>query len=84
MRKSRLSSYKQDKLVELFIAGSTARTAAQLVSVNKTTASYYFHRLRLLIHENSEHLEMFTGEVEVDESYFGGSCKGKRGRRSWW
>ena len=80
MRKSRLSSYKQDKLVELFIAGSTARTAAQLVSVNKTTASYYFHRLRLLIHENSEHLEMFTGEVEVDESYFGGSCKGKRGR----
>ncbi|MBK2255452.1 IS1595 family transposase, partial [Francisella philomiragia] len=27
MRKSRLSTYKQDKLIELFIAGSTARTA---------------------------------------------------------
>ena len=80
MRKSRLSSYKQDKLIELFIAGSTARTASELVSVNKTTASYYFHRLRVLIYENSEHLEMFTGEVEVDESYFGGTCKGKRGR----
>ena len=80
IRKSRLSSYKQDKLIELFIAGSTARTASELVSVNKTTASYYFHRLRLLIYENSEHLEMFTGEIEVDESYFGGSRKGKRGK----
>ena len=80
MRKSRLSSYKQDKLIELFIAGSTARTASELVSVNKTTASYYFHRLRVLIYENSEHLEMFTGEVEIDESYFGGTRKGKRGR----
>ena len=75
MRKSRLSSYKQDKLIELFIAGSTARTASELVSVNKTTARYYFHRLRVLIYENSEHLEMFTGEVEVDESYFGGKIK---------
>ncbi|MBK2254564.1 IS1595 family transposase, partial [Francisella philomiragia] len=28
MRKSRLSTYKQDKLIELFIAGSTARTAS--------------------------------------------------------
>ena len=80
MRKSRLSTYKQDKLIELFIAGSTARTASELVSVNKTTASYYFHRLRLLIYQNSEHLEMFTGEIEVDESYFGGTRKGKRGR----
>ncbi|ABO46960.1 transposase [Francisella tularensis subsp. tularensis WY-00W4114] len=72
MRRSRLSSYKQDKLIELFIAGSTARTASELVSVNKTTASYYFHRLRVLIYENSEHLEIFIGEVEVDESYFEG------------
>ena len=49
MRKSKLSWYKQSRLIELFVAGSTARTAASLVSVNKTTASYYFHRLRLLI-----------------------------------
>ena len=80
MKKSKLSWYKQSKLIELFVAGSTARTAAALVNVNKTTASYYFHRLRLLIHDNSEHLEMFEGEIEVDESYFGGRRKGKRGR----
>ena len=58
----------------------TARTAAQLVGVNKNTAAYYFHRLRLLIYQNSSHLEMFEGETEADESYFGGRQKGKRER----
>ena len=80
MRKSRLSQYKQYKLIELFVAGVTARTAAELVGVNKSTAAYYFHRLRLLIFQNSPHLEMFDGEIEVDESYFGGHRKGKRER----
>ena len=67
-------------MIELFIAGSTARTAAHLVGVNKSTASYYFLRFRVLIHSHSEALEMFDGEVEVDELYFGGRRKSKRGR----
>ena len=80
MRKSRLSKYKQNRLIELFVAGTTARTAASLVGVNKTTASYYFQRLRQLIYDKSEHLELLEGEIEADESYFGGRRKGKRGR----
>ncbi|EQA02675.1 putative transposase [Glaesserella parasuis MN-H] len=80
MRKSRLSQHKQNKLIELFVAGVTARTAAELVNVNKTTAAYYFYRLRLLIYQNSPHMEMFGGEIEADESYFDGTRKGKRGR----
>ena len=85
MRRSRLSQYKQNKLIELFVAGVTARTAAQLVGVNKNTAAYYFHRLRLLNISQQNFtadriLEMFDGEVEADESYFGGHRKGKRGR----
>ncbi|MDY3123261.1 MAG: IS1595 family transposase, partial [[Actinobacillus] rossii] len=51
MRKNCLSQYKQTKLIELFVAGVTARTAAELVNVNKTTAAFYFHRLRLLIYQ---------------------------------
>lgn len=42
MRKSKLSWYKQSRLIELFVAGSTARTAASLVGVNKTTAVITF------------------------------------------
>jgi len=80
MRKSRLSWHKQSKLMKLFVAGSTARTTAHLVNVNKSTASYYFLHLRELIYKHSEVLEMFDGEVEVDESYFGGRRKGNRGR----
>jgi len=80
VRKSKLSQYKQSRLMELFVAGATARTAASLVCVNKTTASYYFQRLRQIIYEHSEHLELLDGEVEADESYFGGRRKGKRGR----
>ncbi len=33
MRKSRLSRYKQNKLIELFVAGVTARTAAEPDSI---------------------------------------------------
>lgn len=80
MRKSRLSKAKQDRLIEHFVAGTTARTVAVLVGVNKSTASYYFHRLRELILKAVEDETPFSGEIEVDESYFGGRRKGKRGR----
>lgn len=82
MRKSRLSAYKQGRLVEHFVFGSTARTAACLGGVNKSTAAYYFHRLRELIALELERgsNEVFDGEIEVDESYFGGRRKGKRDR----
>jgi len=80
MRKSRLNKTKQDRLIEHFVAGTTARTTAVLVGVNKSTASYYFHRLRELIFKAVEDETPFSGEIEVDESYFGGKRKGKRGR----
>ncbi len=79
MRRSRLSSYKQSRLIEHFVAGTTARTAAALVGVNKSTAAYYFHRLRELICAAIDDETPFHGEIEVDESYFGGKRKGKRG-----
>ena len=80
MRKSRLSKYKQNRLIELFVAGATARTSASLVGVNKSTSSYYFHRLRELIYRNDDDAGLLAGEIEIDESYFGGKRKGKRGR----
>ena len=80
MRKSRLSQYKQDRLIEHFVSGSTARTAAKLVNVNRKTAAYYFHRLREIIVLKTKNEATLSGEFEVDESYFGGIRKGKRGR----
>lgn len=82
MRKSRISRAKQGKLIEHFVAGTTARCAAPLVGVHRNTAAYYFQRLRELIAQHTEAAayEAFSGEVEVDESYFGETRKGKRGR----
>ena len=82
MKRSKLSKDKQLKLIEHFAAGTAARTASVLVKVNKTAASYYFLRLRELIfeYEKGKEEEVFNGEIEVDESYFGGKRKGKRGR----
>jgi transposase len=82
MRKSKLSRQKQDKLIEHFVAGATARCAAELVGVNRKTAAYYFQRLRELIARQMdlESSEVVGGEIEVDESYFGGRRKGMRGR----
>jgi transposase len=82
MRKSRLSKVEQRRLIEHFVAGTTARCAASLVGVNVKTACYYYHRLRIIISQQleKESEEVFKGEIEVDESYFGGTRKGKRGR----
>ena len=42
MRKSRLSQYKQDRLTEHFVSGSTARTTASLCGVNLKIATFHF------------------------------------------
>ena len=82
MRKSRLRHYKQDRLTEHFISGSTARTMASLCGVNRKTEAFYFLQLREVIaYEQKDGSEaLFGGEIEVDESYLGGRRKGKRGR----
>ena len=78
-RKSRLSISKQYKLIELFVAGSTARAAGEIVGVQANTAAKFFLRLRQLIASKQPSLQL-SGEVEADEGYFGGVRKGKRGR----
>ena len=78
-RKSRLSVGKQSELIKLFVVGSTARAAAEVVGVHRNTAASFFMRLRKLISSKLPSYEL-SGEVEADESYFGGRRKGKRGR----
>lgn len=78
-RKSRLSVRKQNRLIERFVAGSTARAAAEIVGVQPNTAVRFFMRLRQLIASKLPSYRL-CGEVEADESCFGGRRKGKRGR----
>jgi transposase len=79
-RRRKLPHATQRRLIEHFVAGTPARTAADLVGVNRTTATLYYHKLRETIAQHIEEDNPFDGEVEIDESYFGGRRKGKRGR----
>lgn len=78
-RRSRLSGKQQGRLIDLFVAGATARAAAEIAGVNRNTARTFYHRLRQLIASKLPSYDL-SGEVEADESYFGGVRKGRRGR----
>ena len=67
------------ELIRLFVAGATARAASQIVGVQSNTAIRFFMHLRQLIAGKLPSYDL-SGEVEADESYFGGVRKGKRGR----
>jgi len=82
-RRSRLSRSIQTELIKYFCAGATARSAAELSGVNRNTAVLFFHKLREVIADRlaEEAPALMSGEIEVDESYFGGRRKGQT--RTW-
>ncbi|MEO1152230.1 MAG: IS1595 family transposase [Pseudomonadota bacterium] len=81
LKHSKLTHFQTDRLLEHFVAGTPARTACLLVGLNRNSVTAFYHKLRVVIFARlrEEALEL-AGEVEVDESYFGGVRKGKRGR----
>jgi len=79
-RRCKIDGYKQSKLLEMFVAGVPARTAAELACVNRHSATLFYQKIRQMIACELEDESPFDGEVEVDESYFGGHRKGNRGR----
>lgn len=78
----KLSKKIQIELLQFFIAEVTARTASDLIGISRHTATLYYQKIREVIAYNldQESCYEFDGEVELDESYFGGARKGKRGR----
>ena len=73
---------QQIKLLEYFVLEVTARSAADMMDVQANTAILFYRKLREVIayYLEQEAHEIFDGAVELDESYFGGTRKGKRGR----
>ena len=83
-RRSKLSYWKRDRLVKHFVASMTGRATAEFVDVHRITASSFYTRLRKVIAEEMEKVSPVAGEIEVDESYFRGARKAKRGRERGW
>lgn len=81
LKGSRLSSQQTRQLIDCFVLGATARAVAELTGLNRKTVTLFYHKLRIIIKEAlAQESFAVRGEIEVDESYFGGVRKGKRGR----
>jgi len=78
----RLKKSTQIHLVEYFVLEVTARSAANILKINPNSAALFYRKIRQVIafYLAKEAAEVFNGEIEIDESYFGGVRKGKRGR----
>lgn len=75
-RKARLSKISIRKLIECFVADVSATQARKLAKVNRNTANLWYtsFREKILKYQEREN-GSFHGEVELDESYFGGPRK---------
>src|SRR5512145_150381 len=78
----RLTKKTQLELLKCFVLEVTARSAANLISIQPNSAALFYRKIRTVIYEHlaAEAYELFKGHIEIDESYFGGTQKGKRGR----
>jgi transposase len=78
----RLSIKTQRELLKYFVVEVTARSAANMLGIQPNSAALFYRKVRTVIteHLNEESKEIFNGQIELDESYFGGTRKGKRGR----
>ena len=76
----------QKRLLEFFVLEVTARSAADILGIQPNSAILFYHKIRQVIDYNLalEADEIFEGKIELDESYFGGHRKGKRGREERW
>ena len=71
-----------EKAAPFFVLEVTVRSAADILGIQPNSAILFYHKIRMVI---SHYLalvadEVFEGPVELDESYFGGRRKGRRGR----
>ncbi|HEV7645974.1 MAG TPA: IS1595 family transposase [Pyrinomonadaceae bacterium] len=81
-RRSRISEKKFRQLLRYFALDLTASKAAELTGLTRKTVNTIFQKIRVrVVAECALYAPIRSGEIEVDESYFGPKrVKGKRGR----
>lgn len=80
-RRSRIAEKKFREIIKYFALDLTANKTAKLTGLTHKTVNQIYLKIRQRLAEESQQQSPFSGEVEVDESYFGAKrVKGKRGR----
>lgn len=81
LRYAKISDHRIREVLRCFCEDLTANTAAKIQRLNVNTAERYYSILREKIVRASLLEAHFSGEVEIDESYFGARrVRDKRGR----
>jgi len=81
MKNKPLTKYKKRKIIDCFSLELTATQTAGFLKINRNTVNRYFMLIRKSIADYQNNTNpVFDGEVELDESYFGGRHKGNVGR----
>ena len=77
----RLSSVQWLSLLKLFELEQSVRKIAEQMNLAYNTAYKAIETIRYAIIAHAEDaIDLLSGEIELDESYFGGRRKGNRGR----
>lgn len=80
-RRSRIREAKFREFLRCFALDLTATQAAQMTGLSLRTAKVLYQKLRSRIAEECEASSPLSGEIELDESYFGPTrVPGRRGR----
>ena len=81
IKNSRLTSYQLRKIVDYFALELTAVQTSKHLGVNRKSVDRIYGVIREKIaHYQEANQDIFHGEIEIDESYFGGKRKYERGR----
>ena len=67
-------------IIKLFEIELSARKIAEQIDLSYPTVLKALTVIRMAIISNSSDPQLLAGQIELDESYFGGRRKGKRGR----
>ena len=77
---TRISPYWKGRLLEFFCLGVPAYRLRFQVPLDLKTIQRWFRTLREAIYRHEmQHLSKLSGEIEMDETMFGGRVPGKRG-----
>jgi transposase len=80
--RSRISEKKFREILKLFCLDIEAKKTSQITGISRYTINHLYDKIRERIAQDCEQASPFeTGEIELDESYFGARrVRGKRGR----
>ena len=79
--RSRISEAKFREILKYFTEDIEASKISNLTKISEVTLCKIFREIRALMSKECEKISKFSGEIEIDESYFGSKrVRGKRGR----